>query len=532
MNIMSISKGVIPIENQDKKKRIDYDIEEILSEFADQKNGMSSLAEKYKTRIGRLPSVDSERKRAENEDALPEGHRLVYEDRSQAKGQDDFSAKKSEKSHKPLPEGVRVVFDADEQNKLDSDSFGEFNSFDDIPFVNKSGSKNMGKSADRSRPAPSRNSAYAPPVKTEQPLYDDGFQSFDDISPSTLGLERGRYGGQQDEGGQSGFSKFISGFVPQKGDGRGEVLRKLVLSLSVVIFIVAVSMIIANLTDTKAVVPPAVDEISTDEQGNYIDPRDSYPDIDFPEGLHDRFVHYYALNQDFVGQIVIKTNNRQVEEPVVYEKNKPQGAEDYYLKRNFFKEPSSYGTPYMDSRNDTGANDTNTILYGHNMKDGAQFAIIEDYIYEANGLKNLKEYPTITYWTQSEKRTYLIYALMITNGRGKDDNGYVFAYHTPKFMNEEAFLGYKRMLDMKNLYDTGIDLNFNDKLITISTCGYTFKDAWYVLVARELREGETPEMYTSTYKRRNESDVWFPQSWYNSKSKTNTFVDESKWYEY
>lgn len=60
---------------------------------------------------------------------------------------------------------------------------------------------------------------------------------------------------------------------------------------------------------------------------------------------------------------MIKIPNTNINYPVMESKNHP----NYYLYRNFNKEYSRYGTPYIQENCELNESD-NTIIYGHNMK--------------------------------------------------------------------------------------------------------------------------------------------------------------------
>lgn len=69
----------------------------------------------------------------------------------------------------------------------------------------------------------------------------------------------------------------------------------------------------------------------------------------------------YKINNDIVGWLKIENTN--INYPVMQTKGKP----NYYLNRNFYKEYSSLGTPYMAESCNIKTSD-NLIFYGHNIK--------------------------------------------------------------------------------------------------------------------------------------------------------------------
>ena len=68
-------------------------------------------------------------------------------------------------------------------------------------------------------------------------------------------------------------------------------------------------------------------------------------------------------NKDCVGWL--KVANTDIDYPVMLTKQNPE----FYLRRDFNKEYSYMGTPFMDANCNIGIS-KNLIIYGHNMKNG------------------------------------------------------------------------------------------------------------------------------------------------------------------
>ena len=81
---------------------------------------------------------------------------------------------------------------------------------------------------------------------------------------------------------------------------------------------------------------------------------------------HD-LVALQAENPDCVGWLTIPDTS--VDYPVVWTPEKPE----HYLRRDFYGNSASGGTPFLDGRNQAQAKGQNLILYGHNMLDGTMF---------------------------------------------------------------------------------------------------------------------------------------------------------------
>ena len=80
----------------------------------------------------------------------------------------------------------------------------------------------------------------------------------------------------------------------------------------------------------------------------------------------------YAQNSDLVGWI--RVDGTRIDYPVMQTPDNPE----YYLHRDFNKEYSDSGTPFLDANSRIGGT-WNWIIYGHNMKFGTMFHDLQKY---------------------------------------------------------------------------------------------------------------------------------------------------------
>ena len=80
-----------------------------------------------------------------------------------------------------------------------------------------------------------------------------------------------------------------------------------------------------------------------------------------------------AENSACVGWLTIPDTT--VDYPVVWTPADPE----HYLRRDFYGNHASGGTPFLDSRNKPQAEGQNLIVYGHNMLDGSMFKPVLQY---------------------------------------------------------------------------------------------------------------------------------------------------------
>lgn len=311
---------------------------------------------------------------------------------------------------------------------------------------------------------------------------------------------------------------------PQKTDAKREKLRKIVADISALVLVGCVIAFVALNIQSKqqekkqmGLSSQISDVTSTDQEDQlWAEFRAKYPDVKIPDGMMAKYAYLYAVNQDLVGWISIPNSGIDVQ--IV------QAADNKeYLKKDFYGKYSRYGCPFLDYRNDSRDFSQNTIIYGHHMSDGLVFAELSKYK-ELNGFL---ESPVIKLDSLYETRYYKIYAAFITNSKAEDDNDYIFNYTVTEFPDTQNFEDYIKALDERKLYTTGVDINSGDKILTLSTCTYEFSDARLVIVARQLRMGETTDIDTS-YAVAN-GNPRYPQAWYDKRGIANPFASASRW---
>ena len=185
------------------------------------------------------------------------------------------------------------------------------------------------------------------------------------------------------------------------------------------------------------------------------------------------FEGLYGLNSDVAGWITIP--GTRVDYPVMQSPDRT----DYYLKRNFYGDRASQGSIYAREQCDLLAPSDNIILYGHHMKDGSMFAVLESYKQKSFW----QEHTTIQFSTLQQRNTYEIFAVFTTTA----SVGEGFAYHTfVDAADPSEFRAFVDTCKSLSLYDTGITPVYGDKLITLSTCEYSQTNGRLVVVARRI----------------------------------------------
>lgn len=243
---------------------------------------------------------------------------------------------------------------------------------------------------------------------------------------------------------------------------------------------------------------------------------------EFPEGIQEKYKDLYAQNSDFVGWLNVPGTS--IDMPVYQTTNNT-----YYLKHDNYDDYNKYGAPFLDSSCGVKTLSRNSTIYGHNFDNKLFFDEIHNY----QDLEYYKKYPVIEYNTLYSDYKWKVIAAFHTNGSSEGDNGYLF-YYIASYMSDDHFMEFYDELMQRSYIHTGVDIQPQDKILTLSTCTYFFdrngslENARFVLVARLVREGESEEVDTS--KAAANENVRYPQLYYDVFGGTNPYKNASKWY--
>ncbi|EFB74597.1 class B sortase [Subdoligranulum variabile] len=190
---------------------------------------------------------------------------------------------------------------------------------------------------------------------------------------------------------------------------------------------------------------------------------------------------YEALkeqNPDFFGWISIEGTN--IDYPVMFTPDAPE----HYLRRAFDGSSSQSGVPFLSA--DCFAGGGNWLIYGHNMKNGSMFADLLNY-----ARKDFwQAHPLIQFDTLEEEGTYEVFAAFYVRVYTEGESG--FAYYEYTDISQQAdFEEYLAQVSGAALYDTGVEAQYGDQLITLSTCTNRSQDERFVLVGRQIQHQDS-----------------------------------------
>ena len=131
---------------------------------------------------------------------------------------------------------------------------------------------------------------------------------------------------------------------------------------------------------------------------------------------------------------------------------------DYYLHRTFRQEYLFSGSIFEDYQNAADFTDPNTIIYGHNMKDGSMF----------NTLKKLQDQSVYEqnpyFWILTPGGNYRYHIYCVTTASVESDVYILYDYNGSEFLKWE-----QKMESMSEVNGT-VPLNEYDHSVVLSTC--------------------------------------------------------------
>lgn len=350
------------------------------------------------------------------------------------------------------------------------------------------------------------------------------------------------------------FKQVFEYLIPQKGDTKGEIGRKVLLLVAICILIGTLVFLIQQLNSMsrsgkgsddlaasagvpnsstsytepdRLTNPPAnLRTTAGNEEPEYIDLT---PVVNTP--LDVNFDYLRGLNPDT--RAWIKISGTLLNHVVLQNPN----DENFYLNHDFNGNYEEFSAEIFSSwRNKWDGTDDNIILFGHNLKSGYGFAYVNHYVPNDASREPLafyKVHPTIMLQRDGgPSETYKVFAGIVVNTQ--DEYGEVFNYTTKtKFNSQEEFNDYIIGIMDRSWFYTDVDLEYGDKLLTLSTCYWPLgrsKETRFAVIARKVRPGESEYVDTSVAQRNwgaklwdNYYDIvggqWYGSNWDTSKLK-------------
>ena len=188
-----------------------------------------------------------------------------------------------------------------------------------------------------------------------------------------------------------------------------------------------------------------------------------------PPDIPVDFESLQAYNPDIYAWITIP--GTAVDYPIV---QRP-GDNSYYLTHNTDGEESAEGAIFTEDYNSKDFTDPNTVIYGHNMRNGSMFRSLHDYMDRSFFDENRE----VLIYMPDKILHYEIFAAYLYDSRHLLLN---FDFDDP-----EVFARYlddiKSIRDMSSFVDNSVEVTAEDKIITMSTCYKGMNDRRYLVQA-------------------------------------------------
>lgn len=210
---------------------------------------------------------------------------------------------------------------------------------------------------------------------------------------------------------------------------------------------------ISNNENTEIINPPDEPQIEPDENSNSNIKANDYWDYINTPLISVDFNSLINKNNDTVAWV--KLNGTNINYPVVQTTDN-----NYYLHHAFDNSYNEAGWVYMDYRNNPEDFNQNTIIYGHGMNNNTIFGslryVVDSWWYENpdNHILKISTKYENTLW-----QVFSVYTI--------PEESY---YLQTDFDDDEKFTEFLGNLSSRSFYNFGVQLNQNDKIVTLSSC--------------------------------------------------------------
>ena len=166
--------------------------------------------------------------------------------------------------------------------------------------------------------------------------------------------------------------------------------------------------------------------------------------------------YYTSKNNETVGWIQV--NGTNINYPIVQHEDN-----NFYLEHDFYKRKTNIGWIFADYRDNMENLNNNTIIYGHNLINRTMFGSLP-YMLNKN-------------WFNSKNNQYIKLSTKTSNTIWQIFSVYKIEpttdYLQSVFNSIENYQNFLNTLKNRSIRDFNVNLNYTDKIITLSTCDDT-----------------------------------------------------------
>lgn len=218
------------------------------------------------------------------------------------------------------------------------------------------------------------------------------------------------------------------------------------------------------------------------ESGNETNDLAQAEKTETPPALFIDFEYLQSVNSDIVGWIDFP--GQDISYPVVLGNDN-----DYYLRHTFRNTDNFAGSIFADCRNSGLFTDDNTIIYGHNMKNGSMFGKLKQYAEQ----EHYNQYPYFDIYTpETVYRCRIFSACRIRADMSNYPVDFADAGEKKRFMQTmETQCAYKTSGAQTAQPENTEEEETGASLVMLSTCVGNRHDYRWILLA-EAKESAPP----------------------------------------
>lgn len=238
-------------------------------------------------------------------------------------------------------------------------------------------------------------------------------------------------------------------------------IYKIILAVSLILIVVSTVNIVilsreyqAGIKEYKAlekyvvIVDDSKPVQTTSEENNV---QEEVKESLIPVSLEIDFAQLRAINGDIVGWLYYEP--LELSYPIVRGNDN-----EYYTLYTFENEKNSSGAIFMDFLNRPNFQDFNTIIYGHNMRNGTMFGSLKKLL---NDNSIIEENPYFYIFTETNAFMYEIASVYVTNSESATYD---------LIETEEDQSKYIDYVKSVSTWTWGKEIVPQDKIVTLSTC--------------------------------------------------------------
>lgn len=236
---------------------------------------------------------------------------------------------------------------------------------------------------------------------------------------------------------------------------RGATVRNCLFGIFLALFLVAGVLLLLHLRPPAAT--PTPPPVSSVDPVVSLPESDSDPIVELPDNPKD-FAALQAEMPGIVGWITVP--GTVIDYPIM--RSAEEQEENFYINHGTDGKYKYAGSIYMQKINQPDFTDPNTVLYGHNMKNGSMFAAVHRF----KKSDFFEENQYITVCAPGQVLTYHIYSVFVYDDRHILNS---FNFYDPN--DYQTYLEYT--LDptsMTKQVREGVEVTTEDRILTLSTC--------------------------------------------------------------